>query len=62
MVDKSHNLILIVLSSEKTLSRCVVHTLFRATLHAHDRLGSSKVLICLEWHIAEKDSDVVWLQ
>lgn len=61
VVRKTHNFILIVFPREECLSRRIVHALLDSTLHAHNRLRTPKVFFCLEWHVAQQDSDVLSL-
>ena len=62
MIREAHNFILIVLPREETLPRCIVHALFHSTCHAHDRLRTAQVLICLKRHVAEQYSDILSIQ
>ena len=62
MVSEAHYLVLVVLPCEETLPRGIVHALLDPALHAHDGLGATQVLIRLEGHVAEQDSDVLSLQ
>lgn len=62
MLSETNNFILIILPLEKALFRGIIQAFSVATLHAHDRLGSAKVLIRLEGHVAEQDANVLPLQ
>ena len=62
MISEAYNLILVILSCEETLPRCIIHAFLDPALHAHDRLGAAQVLVCLKGHVAEQDSDVLTLQ
>ena len=59
MVNEAHDFILIILPREESLLRSVIHALFIGTRHAHNGLSAAQVLIRLEGHVTEKDSDVL---
>ena len=59
MVNEAHDFILIILPREEALLRSVIHALFIGTSHAHNGLSAAQVLIRLEGHVTEEDSDVL---
>ena len=59
MIREAHDFILVVLPREETLFRCIVHAFFNSACHAHDGLRAAQVLIRLERHVTEQDSDIL---